>query len=58
MRFSTHSVQRVRKNHTVMPSTNLSGGIARLLSPDMAAGIRRVKGAKRLGVRIGELVNG
>jgi hypothetical protein len=24
-----------------------------LLSPDLAAGIRRVKGAKRLGVRIG-----
>jgi len=27
MRFFTHSVQRVRKNHTVMPSTNLSGAI-------------------------------
>lgn len=26
---------------------------AGLLSPDLAAGIRRVKGAKRLGVRIG-----
>ncbi len=25
----------------------------RLLSPDLAAGIRRVKGAKRLGVRLG-----
>ena len=24
-----------------------------LLSPDLAAGIRRVKGAKRLGVRVG-----
>jgi hypothetical protein len=24
-----------------------------LLSPDLAAGIRRVKGAKRLGVRLG-----
>jgi hypothetical protein len=24
-----------------------------LLSPDLAAGIRRVKGARRLGVRIG-----
>jgi hypothetical protein len=28
MRFFTHSVQRVRKNPMVMPSTNLSGGIA------------------------------
>jgi site-specific recombinase XerD len=27
-----------------------------LLSPDLAAGIRRVKGAKRLGVRIGNLL--
>src|SRR5450631_3304358 len=99
MRFSTHSAQRARKNHRVMPSTSLSGGIAPnrvfhstellsfatgffsnrktsrpprsmcawplvrrlayeasdtgLLSPDLAAGIRRVKGAKRLGVRIG-----
>jgi hypothetical protein len=99
MRFSTRSAQRVRNNHTVMPSTSLSDGIAPkphlsfnrtvvlryrffleqknlapstinvrlaavrrlayetsdtgLLSPDLAAGIRRVKGAKRLGVRIG-----
>ena len=29
-----------------------------LLSPDLSAGIRRVKGVKRLGVRIGKLVNG
>jgi hypothetical protein len=89
MRFSTRSAQRARKNHTVMPSTSLSGGIAPnrvfhfsrtvvfrywffleqknlapstinvrsaavrrlayeasdtgLLSPDLAAGIRRVK---------------
>src|ERR1700731_5193938 len=28
-----------------------------LLSPDLAAGIRRVKGAKRLGVRIWQLVD-
>jgi hypothetical protein len=28
-----------------------------LLSPDLAAGIRRVKGAKRLGVRIGNLAD-
>lgn len=28
-----------------------------LLSPDLAAGIRRVKGAKRLGVRIGNWLN-
>ncbi len=93
------SAQRARKNHTVMPSSSSSGGIAPnrvyhstevssfatgsfsnrktpapstinvrlaavrrlayeasdtgLLSPDLAAGIRRVKGAKRLGVRIG-----
>jgi len=98
MRFSSRSVQPVRKSHTVMLSTSLSGGIAPnrvfhstelssfatgsfeqknlapstinvrlaavrrlayeasdtgLLSPDLAAGIRRVKGAKRLGVRIG-----
>src|SRR5208282_192459 len=99
MRFFTLSAQPVRKNHTVMRSTNLSGGIAPnrvwpfnrtvvlryrffleqknlapstinvrlaavrrlaygasdtgLLSPELAAGIRRVKGAKRLGVRFG-----
>jgi site-specific recombinase XerD len=99
MRFFTRSPQSVRKNHTVTPSTNSSGGIvpsrvwpltellsfatgsfwsrknlalstinvrlaavrrlayeasdSGLLSPDLAAGIRRVKGAKRLGVRIG-----
>jgi hypothetical protein len=28
MRFSTRSAQRARKNHTVTPSTSLSGGIA------------------------------
>ena len=28
MRFFTRSQRPVRKNHTVMPSTNLSGGIA------------------------------
>ncbi|WP_158788585.1 SdpI family protein [Granulicella sp. L46] len=28
-----------------------------LLSPDLAAGIRRVKGAKRLGVRVGNLLS-
>src|SRR5437899_3279676 len=28
MWFSTRSAQRARKNHTVMPSTSLSGGIA------------------------------
>jgi hypothetical protein len=27
MRFSTRSAQRVRNNHTVMPSTSLSDGI-------------------------------
>jgi hypothetical protein len=27
-RFFTRSAQRVRKNHTVMPTTSLSGGIA------------------------------
>jgi len=99
MRFFTRSAQPVRKNHTVLPSTNLSDGIVPnhvwhltelssfaigffleqkglahstinvrlaavrrlgyeasdtgLLSPDLAAGIRRVKGAKCLGVRIG-----
>ena len=97
MRFFTRSAQPVRKNHTVMPSTNSSGGIVPnhvwhltvvlryrffleqknlapstinvrlaavrrlayeasdtgLLSPDLAAGIRRVNGTKRLGVRIG-----
>src|ERR1700688_4724291 len=99
MRFFTRSARPVRKNHTVTPSTNLSGGTVPnhvlhltgrsssgtgsfsnrrtyrrlrsmcdwppsgaspneasdtgLLSPDLAAGIRRVKGAKRLGVRIG-----
>jgi site-specific recombinase XerC len=100
MRFSTRSAQPVHKNHTVMPSTSLSGGIIAsnrvfhstellsfatrffleqknlapctinvrmaavrrlayeasdtgLLNPDLAAGIRRVKGAKHLGVRIG-----
>ena len=29
-----------------------------LLSADLAAGIRRVKGVKKLGMRLGELVNG
>src|ERR1017187_997143 len=68
MQFFTRSERPVRKNHTVTPSTNLSGGTVPnhvlhltgrsssgtgLLSPDLAAGIRRVKGAKRLGVRIG-----
>jgi site-specific recombinase XerC len=99
MRFSNRSAQRARKNHTVTPSTSLSGGIAPnrvfhatellsfatgsfpnrktlapstinvrlaavrrlaseasdtgLLSTDTAAGVRRVKGAKRLGGRIG-----
>ncbi len=28
-----------------------------LLSPDLAAGIRRVKGVKKHGMRIGELVD-
>ena len=29
-----------------------------LLSPDLAAGIRRVKGVRRLGVRVGKLADG
>ena len=98
MRFFTRSRRPVRKNPTLMPSTNSSAGTvpnrvwpsteplsfatsfleqknlapstinARLaavrrlayeafdtglLSPDLVAGIRRVKGAKRLGVRLG-----
>ena len=99
MRFFTRSQRPVRKNRTVMQSTNSLGGTrpnprsafnrtvvlryrffsraeesraldhqrplsrreaARLrssdtglVSPELAAGIRRVKGAKRLGVRIG-----
>jgi hypothetical protein len=94
MRFFTHSVQRVRKSHTVIYRVVLLGTTAALqsnrgpryrffleqknlaastinvrlaavrrlayeasdsglLSPDLAAGIRRVKGAKRLGGRIG-----
>jgi hypothetical protein len=31
--------------------------VRRLLSPDLAAGIRRVKGAKKLGMRLGNRLN-
>ncbi len=39
--------------HRLKTPTPVGNAACGLLSPDLAAGIRRVKGAKRLGVRVG-----
>jgi hypothetical protein len=55
--------EAVRTNHnqpptSCRPTVAFEAADSGLLSPELAAGIRRVKGVRRIGVRVGKLAHG